>query len=66
MRTASPPGREGALSSCNALAPDGYEWNEMTCTAAAAGEQLEMLKWLYANECSWNGETCRETAKVVI
>jgi hypothetical protein len=36
------------------LRPRGCPWNEKTCTCAAYGGQLEVLKWAHANSIPWN------------
>jgi hypothetical protein len=35
-----------------------YKWDERTCSSAAEGGHLELLKWLKKNGCPWNSHTC--------
>lgn len=38
-------------------------WDTWTCTFAALGGQLEVLKWLRANGCPWDEYTCAYAAR---
>ena len=31
-------------------------WDELTCSAAAAGGHLELLQWARAHHCPWNAK----------
>ena len=37
-------------------------WNKRTCTFAAGGNHLELLKWARQNDCPWNAATCSSAA----
>ncbi|WZN63220.1 hypothetical protein HKI87_07g47670 [Chloropicon roscoffensis] len=37
-------------------------WDELTCSSAAYGGQLELIKWLRAKGCPWNINTSRSAA----
>jgi hypothetical protein len=37
---------------------DPCPWNESTCTDAARGGYLEVLKWARENNCPWNDQVC--------
>jgi hypothetical protein len=44
----------------------GYNWKiltEETSQVAAAGGQLEVLRFLKARGCGWNSHTCKEAAR---
>jgi hypothetical protein len=37
---------------------ENFPWDEDTCTNAAEGGHLEVLKWLRENGCPWDEKTC--------
>ena len=37
---------------------NGCPWDELTCSCAAAGGHLEVLRWLCANGCPMDVMTC--------
>ncbi len=38
------------------------EWDSATCSKAAGGGHLTILKWARANGCPWNDATCLQAA----
>ena len=42
---------------------NGCKWNEKTCSGAAEGGHLDVLKWARENGCPWNNWTCMYAAK---
>ena len=41
----------------------GCQWCEYTCEQAAAGGQLEVLRWERENGCPWDEGTCSRAAR---
>ena len=40
----------------------GCEWDADTCSSAAAGGHLEVLKWARERDCPWDKFTCEYAA----
>ena len=41
----------------------GCAWDEGTCSEAARGGHLDVLKWARENGCNWNRYTCNDAAR---
>lgn len=39
---------------------ESYSWSADGCAAAAGAGQLNVLKWLRANGCPWDGQALRQ------
>ena len=37
---------------------NGCDWDEYTCSSAAAGGHLAVLQWARANGCEWERDDC--------
>jgi len=51
--------RAGSISLLQWVLDHGAELADDTCTKAAMGGQVEVLKWLRANGCPWQEYVCR-------
>jgi hypothetical protein len=45
------------------LRANGCPWDELTCSCAAAGGHLEVLKWAHENGGPWSAGTCAMAAQ---
>jgi len=45
------------------LRTHGCQWDENTCTNAAAGGRLKVLQWARANGCPWDKGSCSYAAR---